>query len=558
VVGQIAAGEVVERPLSVVKELVENSIDAGAARVAVRVRGGGLAEIEVADDGTGIVAEELPLALRRHATSKLRESAGLFDVRTLGFRGEGLAAIAAVARVSVISRRACDQIASSVEAHGEEIGPVMPVPGPLGTRVVVRDLFANVPARREYMRAPGTEFARIASWLATLSLAYPEVAISLEHEGKPSFAFPASSDPTLRLAHVFGRDAAQRLVRLDAHPPDALAHVEGFVSEPGFDRPDRRMQLLFVNGRLLRTTALSGAWSAAYRSYAMVGRHPYGVLFVDVLPQDVDPNVHPTKSDVRLRYAERVVNAAKIAMHAALQRGAEARVRAAISYAPTTVSGATDAARPPGEGRPSLSVVEPLAFPTFLRPVAPQVRVLAQVDETFVLATDGEAVVLVDQHAAHERIVYEQLMRNAERRAPSEPLLVPYTFELSGIEADRLDASLEALTATGLAIERFGERAYRITATPADTTHAGKVRLFDVAGFLDGLSEDARGLNHDERVWASLACHSVVRAHEPLGFAEMGALLERLPACRNPMHCPHGRPTIVRLEPGELARLFRR
>jgi DNA mismatch repair protein MutL len=488
----------------------------------------------------------------------LRETVGLFDVRTLGFRGEGLAAIAAVGRVSLISRRACDQIASSVEAHGEEIGPVMPTPGPLGTRVVVRDLFANVPARREYMRAPGTEFARIASWLATLSLAYPEVAISLDHEGKSSFAFPASSDPTLRLAHVFGRDAAQRLVRLDAHPPDALAHVEGFVSEPGFDRPDRRMQVLFVNGRLLRTTALSGAWSAAYRSYAMVGRHPYGVLFVDVLPQDVDPNVHPTKSDVRLRYAERVVNAAKIAMHAALQRGAEARVRAAISYAPTAPGGAGEAARAGGEQRPSLSLVEPLAFPTFLRPVAPQVRVLAQVDETYVLATDGHAVVLVDQHAAHERIVYEQLMRNAERRAPSEPLLVPYTFELPGPEADRLDASLEALGATGLAIERFGERAYRITATPADTTHAGAVRRFDVAGFLEGLGDDVRGLNHDERVWASLACHSVVRAHEPLGFAEMGALLERLPACRNPMHCPHGRPTIVRLEPGELARLFRR
>jgi DNA mismatch repair protein MutL len=555
VVGQIAAGEVVERPLSVVKELVENSIDAGAARVAVRIRGGGLAEIEVADDGTGIAANELPLALRRHATSKLREAAGLFDVRTLGFRGEGLAAIAAVARVAVISRRACDQIASSVEAHGEEIGPVMPVPGPLGTRVVVRDLFGNVPARREYMRGPGTEFARIASWLATLSLAYPEVAISLEHEGKSSFAFPASSDPALRLAHVFGRDAAQRLVRLDAHPPDALAHVEGFVSEPGFDRPDRRMQLLFVNGRLLRTTALSGAWSAAYRSYAMVGRHPFGVLFVDVLPQDVDPNVHPTKSDVRLRYAERVVNAAKIAMHAALQRGAEARVRAAISYAPTI---AGDAARPAGDQRPALSVVEPLALPTILRPVAPHVRVLAQVDETFVLATDGRAVVLVDQHAAHERIVYEQLMRNAEGHAPSEPLLVPYTFELPAPEADRLDASLDALAATGLAIERFGERAYRITATPADTTHAGSVRLFDVAGFLEGLTEDVRGLTHDERVWASLACHSVVRAHEPLGFAEMGALLERLPACRNPMHCPHGRPTIVRLEPGELARLFRR
>jgi DNA mismatch repair protein MutL len=198
------------------------------------------------------------------------------------------------------------------------------------------------------------------------------------------------------------------------------------------------------------------------------------------------------------------------------------------------------------------------SFATILRPVAPQLRVLDQIDETYVLATDGNAVVLLDQHAAHERIVYEQLMQNAERHAPSEPLLVPYTFEVAGPEAERLDASLDALSATGLAIERFGERAYRITATPAATTHAGKTRLFDVGAFLDGLTDEARGLSHDEKVWASLACHSVVRAHEPLGFAEMAALLERLPACRNPMHCPHGRPTILRLEPGELARLFRR
>ncbi len=547
VVGQIAAGEVVERPLSVVKELVENSIDAGAKRIAVRVRGGGLIEVEVADDGAGIAPGELHLAVQRHATSKLREASGLFDVRTLGFRGEGLAAIAAVAKVTIVSRRANDDIASSLEAHGEEVGLVTPLAGPIGTRVVVRDLFANVPARREYMRSPGTEFARIAAWLAMLSLAYPEVALSLEHEGKASFTFPASTDPSLRLAHVFGRDQALRLVRLNAHAPDALAQVDGFVSQPGFDRPDRRMQLLFVNGRLLRTTALSGAWAAAYRSFAMVGRHPYGVLFVDVVPQDVDPNVHPTKSEVRLRYAERVVDATKAAMRAALQRGTEERLRAAISYAPTVQVGSA-----------AMGAAVPLGFPTLLTPVAPQLRVLAQVDETYVIATDGNAVVLVDQHAAHERIVYEQLARNAERRAPSEPLLVPYTFELAGPEAERLDASLEALAATGLAIERFGERAYRISATPADTTHAGKTRLFDVAGFLDGLTEETRGLTHEERVWASLACHSVARAHEPLGFAEMSALLERLPACRNPMHCPHGRPTILRLEPAELARLFRR
>lgn len=549
-IGQIAAGEVIERPVSVVKELVENALDARARRIAVRVRGGGIAEIEVSDDGEGIMAAEVPTALLRHATSKLPDARGLNEILTLGFRGEGLASIAAVARTTLASRVAGAETATAVDAHGEDIGAPYPLAGPPGTRVIVRDLFANVPARREYLRSPAAEFARIAQWLATMSLAYPAVGFTLEHDARTIFAFPADGDPRPRIAHVFGRSAAG-LLPIRGSGAEGRIEVGGWISPPGDDRPDRRAQVLFVNGRLLRTTQFSGAWSAAYRSYAMSGRHPYGVLFVDVVPADIDPNVHPTKSDVRLRFGERAGAVVRDAMHAALDAAARERLERAISFAP----GAPDAAV-----ATRATVTSPTWSDTLVATdeTPGALRVLAQLDRTYILATDGSAVVLVDQHAAHERIVYEELQQNARAGAPAEPLLVPFSFEVRPAEARALEQSREPLAASGLVVEPFGERAYRITATPAHTTHAGRTRGFDVAAFLDVLADDAPGLDARHAVWASLACHSSARAGDTLQYAEMTTLLERLQRCANPMHCPHGRPTIVRLDPDALARLFRR
>lgn len=548
-IGQIAAGEVIERPLSVVKELVENALDADATRIAVRVRGGGLVEIEVADDGVGIAPDDLRLAVTRHATSKISDATGLTRVDTLGFRGEGLASIAAVAQVTIVSRAAGAEVATALDAHADQVGEPHHVAGPPGTRVVVRALFANVPVRREYLRAPAAEFARIASWLAMLALAYPQVGFTLEHDGRATFAFPPGDDLTLRLRHVFGT-ASSTMVALRAG--DEHAGVSGWVSSPGDDRPDRRNQILFVNGRLLRSTLVSGAWSAAYRTFAMVGRHPYGVLYLSIPPGEVDPNVHPTKSDVRLRHGDRVVSVVKDAIATALRRGAVDRLEHSISLAPPG----------PESGRATAAPVDWAA--TFVprdatgdeEPKA--LRVLAQVDRTYILASDGDAVVLIDQHAAHERIVFEQLSSNARAHAAAEPLLIPYTFEVRPEDTDRLDATLDALAAGGLHVERFGERAYRVTATPARLVHAGRTRPFDVADFIECLSDDVRGLDADQRVWASLACHSVVTAHEALEFPEMTTLVERLQRCANPMHCPHGRPTIVRLEPDDIARRFKR
>ena len=549
-IGQIAAGEVVERPLSVVKELVENAIDAGATRIAVSLEDGGISLVELVDDGVGIEPEDLPLAVLRHATSKLAIASDLESVDTLGFRGEGLASIAAVAQLEVLSRRRDAEIGARVRAHAEVASAVEAAPSPIGTTVRARNLFENVPVRREYLRSASAEFNRISGWLSTFALAYPGVTFSLHHDGKEVWVMPATGDMQARLAAVFGKAAAETLMPLEADAARGLqGTLSGYISTPGNDRPDRRMQLLFVNGRLLRSTILAGAWTAGYATFAMIGRQPYGVLFLTLPPEHVDPNVHPTKSDVRLRYGHQVFDAVKRAIATTLRNHATSRFRDAV-----TVSVAPQAM---DTGLPVLQTLfEHNGDPTAQHENGAQhgLRVLAQLDNTFILATDGRALVLVDQHAAHERIAYEAIVADAQTHAPSEPLLVPLTFELGPGESAALDRALQILREGGLEIEAFGERTYRIVATPAGY----RARSFDVGGFMEDLTDEPKQRDVRERVWASLACHSVTRAGERLDLAEMTSIVERLQNCENPMHCPHGRPTIVRMDSEAIQRLFKR
>jgi DNA mismatch repair protein MutL len=561
-VGQIAAGEVVERPLSVVKELVENALDAGATRISVAVAGGGLDTIEVADDGLGLVPAELELAFARHATSKLARAEDLERIATLGFRGEGLASIASVARVRLVSRTAGSEVGYAVDAHAGAVTAPEPVASPPGTRIVVRGLFENVPVRREYARSPAAEFARISTFLATLALGYPRVAFSLSHDGRASFAFPAAPSVEQRLVHVFGPAPAGALLQLEPGEPGSPVGVAGYISRPGVDRADRRMQLLFVNGRLLRSALIAGAWSSGYATFALTGRQPFGVIFLALPPDRVDPNVHPTKSDVRLRHPEAVHDAVRRAIRATLARDAGLRMQATLSLAPpATLTGMTTERLPVAGSAANGAAAErqpgrePAALDFTPGEAPATLRILAQLDATYVLATDGEALVLVDQHAAHERVAYETIAGRARRgEAVSEPLLIPYTIELDAADADRFEASREALAAAGLEAEPFGERSYRITATPAGYG----ARAFDLRAYVADLADDVPGLDARERAWASLACHSVVRAGEALEVEEMAALLERLVRCANPMHCPHGRPTIVRIEADSIARMFKR
>ena len=542
-IGQIAAGEVVERPLSVVKELVENAVDAGATRIRVSIENGGLSLIEVIDDGTGMAPGDLPLAVRRHATSKLSQALDLESVDTLGFRGEGLASIAAVAQLEVVSRGRGADIGARILAHAEQSTPVQAAAAPIGTTVRARALFENVPVRREYLRSPSAEFNRISAWLTTFALAYPGITFSLEHDGKETWVLPASGDMDARLAGVFGREPAVALMRLSTEAARGLnGTLSGYISTPGSDRSDRRMQLLFVNGRLLRSTLLAGAWTAGYHTFAMTGRQPYGVLFLTLPPEHVDPNVHPTKSDVRLRYGHQVFDAVKRTIGATLHGHAAKRFGDAVTVSPA-----------PQSFDPALPEMQALFEHD--DPQQSGLRVLAQLDNTFILATDGRALVLVDQHAAHERIAYERIVTAAGSPGPpAEPMLVPVTFELSGEQSAALDRTLDLLREGGMEIEAFGERAYRIVATPAGYG----ARAFDLAGFLDDLTDEPKQRDVRERIWASLACHSVTRAGERLDPAEMQSLIERLQRCENPMHCPHGRPTIVRMDTEALQKLFKR
>lgn len=543
-VGQIAAGEIIERPASVVKELVENAVDAQASRIVVSIERGGLGAIEVIDDGVGVPPDELGAALRRHATSKLRTASDLESIATLGFRGEGLASIAAVAQVEIVSREPAAALGARVHAHAEEVGGVEPAAAPIGTRVRAEDLFENLPVRREYLRAASAEFNRISVWLSSFALAYPQIAFTLRHDGRDVWIMPASADHRERLAMVFGRAAAEHLIPLDGEAARALhGGVRGFVSSPGNDRGDRRMQLLFINGRLLRSTLLAGVWTSGYTGYAMLGRHPYGALFLELAPEQVDPNVHPTKSDVRLRYANQVFDAVRASISATLK--AHARERFAVH---------TSVAPPAEQSGEAISFFAPAVPDGSAETDGPRVKLLGQLDRTYILASDGDALLLVDQHAAHERIAYEAIVAAAREGRPSQPLLVPLLVELDAAQAEALDRVMETLREGGLDIESFGERTYRIIATPGGYG----ARTFDLAGFLDDLSDEPKQRDVRERVWASLACHSVTVAGERLEPSEMSALLERLQGCANAMHCPHGRPTMLRLGPDEIARMFKR
>lgn len=547
-VGQIAAGEIVERPLSVVKELVENAVDAGATRVSVTVERGGIDVVEVIDDGAGIATDDIELAVRRHATSKLAAARDLESIATLGFRGEGLASIAAVSQLEIVTRTPEAQIGTRVRAFAEQVTGIEPAAAPIGTRVRAEMLFENVPVRREYLKSPSSEFNRISSWLSSFALAYPQIAFALRHDGKDVWTIPATDDARQRLAMVFGRTAAQGMLALDSSAAATLnGTLAGFVSAPGQDRGDRRMQVLFVNGRLLRSTLLSGAWTAGYSTFAMIGRHPYGVLFLDVPPDHVDPNVHPTKSDVRLRFGTQTFDAVRKAIASTLRDHATARF--------------ADSTNAPMVAGPLAGFTTGSAVSLFASPVGDpedvpgrRLRVLTQLNRTFVLASDGEGLLLVDQHAAHERIAYESIVERAGHGSPSEALLVPLLIELDAGQCAVLERTLDILKEGGLEIEPFGETTYRIVATPGGYGS----RPFDLRGFLDDLIEDPKQRDVRERVWASLACHSVTVAGERLESAEMTTLVDRLARCINPMHCPHGRPTMVRLGPDDIARMFKR
>ncbi len=584
-VNRIAAGEVVERPASALKELVENAIDAGATRVAVRLVGGGIDRIEVADDGCGMSPGEMRLALERHATSKLPEAlweAGAIEaVTTLGFRGEALPSIASVAAVQIESRvRGSDGWALRID-NGRPAGEG-PAAVPPGTRVAVEDLFGKVPARRKFLRSNRAEYGACVDVVRRLAMARPDVGFSLDHDGRRGLSVPPGEAQPIRVAALTDRGLADNSVAVDyVRGPLRLTGLAGL---PTFSRGVADHHYLFVNGRPVRDRLLIGAVRAAYQDLLARDRHPLLALFIDCPSDEVDVNVHPAKTEVRFRDAQGVrgliVGGLRHALEAVGHRSArpvdlaawtssqrhpgasrdlaETQVPPVLGETPAfawTTSGVAEervSFLPQGRAEPAIA---PAPAPDFPLGVA-----RGQVAATYIVAEAADGLVLVDQHAAHERLVLERMRRAmADGGVQRQALLLPEVVELDEIACNRLEARAAELAELGLELERFGPRALLVRATPALLGHsdtAGLVRDLadELAAFDEALSLKER-LDH---VAAPRACHGSVRAGRLLSVAEMNALLREMEVTPRSGQCNHGRPTWVKLAHGDIEKLFGR
>ena len=570
VAARIAAGEVIERPASVVKELVENALDAGAARIEVAIEGGGADRIRVRDDGRGIEPEQLADAFERHATSKLRAAEELFAVRTLGFRGEALAAIAAAADVTCTTRIAGESAAAVARFRDGRALPQGSAGAAPGTTFEVRGLFEALPARRRFLRSARAEARAVAQVVADYALARPEVALRLESEGRVLLASPGAGGERAAWAAVYDDDVAASLITFDHHEPAAGEHgpvaVRGLVGPPERHRGNRSALHLVVNGRAVSDRALAFAVERAYEGLLPSARHPVGLVRIEVDPAAVDVNVHPAKAEVRFREARAVAHAVTAAVRGALA-GAAAPAFATPVFEPPAAAGAAAEARAAlASARPaspfagaaqSAATDEPreeAALPLGER--LPTLRPLGQFDEAFLVAEAPDGLYLVDQHAAHERVRYEEVRaRLARGEVASQPLLETVLAPLGAAQAALAAEEAEALAALGFELEPTDGAALIVRAVPAAL--ADRDPAVALRDLLDRMEAEER-LSGPERATASLACRSAVRAGDLLAGEQQRELLRSLEACEHPQTCPHGRPTLLRLSSEQVRRSFGR
>ena len=590
VVRYIAAGEVVERPASVVKELVENAFDAGATGVRIAIQRGGLGAFRVTDDGGGIPADELELAVTRHATSKLATADDLAHVATLGFRGEALASIGAVSHLEIVSRPPDAATGARLRMVGGEITDQGATGGPAGTTITVRNLFYNVPVRAAFQKSPTTEARHIITALGALALVRPDIALSLTNNGRDALQSPGTGDLLDAIAAVYGPEVAGRLVPLPALDERGRA-VSGFTALPDEHRANRQYLAFLVNGRWVRSPFLAHAVAEAYRAMLPGGRHPVAVIRLDVPPEDVDVNVHPTKAEVRLRNERLVYGLVQRAIREALTAQDRATVPQWAGWSPeqTPTVGAAGGgqAAPPGPLSPMQRGGEGAAAPfgAALASAAGAVRteatadeeppllpdeaahqdrlqVLGQIAKTYIVAVGGTGLYLIDQHSAHERVLYEQLLREAADPVASgernrQLLLAPEVVSMSPTQHAWLEEHGEVLAELGFGLEPFGGQSWLVRAVPAtlaQVSHTGTI-----AEVIDGAlgREYGDGPMADRTRW-SVACHGAVKAGDALTAAEMAEIIRQLEACDLGRTCPHGRPTMIHLSQDQLAREFGR
>ncbi|MDT3470480.1 DNA mismatch repair endonuclease MutL [Stenotrophomonas maltophilia] len=615
-INQIAAGEVVERPASVVKELVENAIDAGASRVDIDLEEGGVRLIRIRDNGSGIAPEQLPLAVSRHATSKIADLDDLESVATLGFRGEALPSIASVSRFTLASRRAHDEHGSALQIEGGKIGEVTPRAHAPGTTVEVRELFYNVPARRKFLRAERTELGHIEEWLRSLALARPDVELRVSHNGKASRRYkPGDLYSDARLAETLGEDFANQAVRVD-HSGAGL-RLHGWIAQPHYSRASADQQYLYVNGRSVRDRSVAHAVKMAYGDVLYHGRQPAYVLFLELDPTRVDVNVHPAKHEVRFRDSRLVhdfvyrtlkdaladtragmsaqeigagpahpVDAAATPMASTAGASGFGLVRGAapgsgsgggggfsgwrpqqplgLQVADAPAAYAALYAAPSGAERgatlPPMPSENGLPVTSADAGVPPLGYAIAQLHGIYILAENAEGLIVVDMHAAHERIGYERL-KNAHDGIglQSQPLLVPITLAVGEREADTAESEAGTLAALGFEVTRAGPGSLHVRSIPALLAHAEPEGLLrDVLTDLREHGQSRRVASARDELLSTMACHGAVRANRRLTVPEMNALLRDMEITERSGQCNHGRPTWARFSLAEIDRWFLR
>ena len=565
---RIAAGEVVERPASVVKELIENSLDAGATEISVWIEKSGSALIRVTDNGEGMAPDDLAMAVERHATSKLKEDNDLFRIATLGFRGEALPSIGSVSRMDILSRPHGAANGFRLRVDGGKREELRPAAAAVGTTIEIKDIFFNTPARRKFLKSAATELSHVCDAVNRMALAHPAVHFRLHHDGRSVADYTAVSDGRDRLTQVLGREIAkgQRPFRQSL----GEITVHGYLSAAPTSFPNARYLYTFVNGRYVRDKVLTHAVLFGYETLLMKGQYPAVVLFLELPFAEVDVNVHPAKYEVRFRRQSDVHDAVFRAIREALKIEAKAPVAAQSAPWPAPFSGVREApllyANPPATNldRGTVPTREVFALPTRAEPARPgffsSMQVFGQILGCYLVCASSNGLALIDQHAAHERVAFEKLRKQLNAgRVEKQNLLIPQTVELSAGEMLLLEQKLDVMEAFGFSLVPFGPDSYAITSAPALLPEGDYSQIVrQMIAELAEVDTSAKLRQHLEDRLATIACHSVIRAHRRLEPHEMRALLEALDQIDFATQCPHGRPVLVEWSEAELERLFKR
>ncbi len=571
VVAQIAAGEVIERPASVIKELLENALDAGATHIHISLNGDGRKRIQVSDDGSGIPAGEAELAFTRHATSKLLNPEDLYCIRTLGFRGEALASISAVSQLTATTRHRDDQVGTTLQIEGGRIQQRRSVGAPGGTVITVENLFFNTPARLKFMKKEATEKRHIAEIVSRYAMAYPQVRFILEQDGREVFRTNGSGSLADVIVSAMGLDGVKNMLEVDDTQGDI--RVYGFTSAPSMNRADRSRITLFVNGRWIQDTSLTYAVIQAYHTLLMTGRFPVAVLMIAMPPEEVDVNVHPTKAEVRFHEHDAVFSAVQRAVRRAVIDQAQTPSLRSRRYAidenawqphrqmdmdlPLDSPG-QHARQRTGEAADPTAIPEGAEAPTMPRTL-PLLRVVGQVGAAYIVAEGPAGLYLIDQHAAHERILYEQFMAEYHRQETlAQYALAAQTVQVAPDEARLLEENLGLLGELGFELEPFGPNVFIIRSVPAMLADGDPVEV--VAGIVDDLAQGNKpGMGTvEEKIVLRVCKTAAVKAGQILSFEQMQGLIRQLERCQTPLTCPHGRPTMIHMSNAQLEHEFGR